>query len=118
MLPGGVEAVTGTQLTDARQHGSGSFAAPPGQVGIVLVVGVLAGVLAGPRPARRAARPNLLQAIAAEAGERRRDRYWDPAGRLAGAGSPAPSASGLRRSARTAPAGGGLVASLWRSRRR
>ncbi len=42
------------------------FSAPLGKVLIVVVVGALAGVLAGLRPARRAARLNPLQAIASE----------------------------------------------------
>jgi len=42
------------------------FSAPPGKVLIVLLVGAFAGVLAGLRPARRAARLNPLQAIASE----------------------------------------------------
>jgi putative ABC transport system permease protein len=43
-----------------------AFAAPPAQLGLVLAVGAVAGVLAGVRPARRAARLPLLRAIAAE----------------------------------------------------
>jgi putative ABC transport system permease protein len=43
----------------------GAFAAPPGQLAIFLIAGALAGVLAGLRPARRAARPDVLTAIAA-----------------------------------------------------
>ncbi len=50
----------------ARQFDIGTFSAPAEQVAIVLVVGALAGVLAGLRPARRAARLNPLQAIASE----------------------------------------------------
>jgi putative ABC transport system permease protein len=50
----------------AGQGGTGAFAAPPGQLGIILLVGAVAGVLAGLRPARRAARLNLLTAIATE----------------------------------------------------
>jgi putative ABC transport system permease protein len=45
---------------------TGAFAAPFGQLAIVLIAGALAGVLAGFRPARRAARLGVLQAIAAE----------------------------------------------------
>ena len=48
------------------QDGADAFAAPPGQLGIILLVGAIAGVLAGLRPARRAARLNLLTAIATE----------------------------------------------------
>jgi putative ABC transport system permease protein len=43
-----------------------TFAAPVGQLIIVLVVGAVAGVLAGFRPARRAARLDVLRAIATE----------------------------------------------------
>jgi putative ABC transport system permease protein len=43
----------------------GAFAAPPLQLALFLVLGVLTGVLAGIRPARRAARLNVLSAIAA-----------------------------------------------------
>ncbi|HEX8004861.1 MAG TPA: FtsX-like permease family protein [Trebonia sp.] len=43
----------------------GVFAAPPAQLVIFLVAGALAGVLAGLRPARRAARLDVLTAIAA-----------------------------------------------------
>jgi putative ABC transport system permease protein len=42
------------------------FAAPAGQLAIILVIGGVAGVLAAIRPARRAARINLLSAIAAQ----------------------------------------------------
>ena len=42
------------------------FRAPVGQLAIVLVVGAIAGVLAGVRPARRAARLDVLQAIATD----------------------------------------------------
>ncbi len=43
----------------------GVFAAPPQQLVIFLIAGALAGVLAGVRPARRAARLDVLTAIAA-----------------------------------------------------
>jgi putative ABC transport system permease protein len=46
--------------------GIGAFAAPPPRLALILLVGALAGVLAGLRPARRAARLNLLTAIATE----------------------------------------------------
>ncbi len=42
------------------------FSAPPGRLIAVLVVGAIAGVVAGLRPARRAARLNLMEAIAIE----------------------------------------------------
>jgi putative ABC transport system permease protein len=41
-------------------------AAIPAQIVIVLIVGALVGILAGVRPARRAARMNVLEAIATE----------------------------------------------------
>jgi putative ABC transport system permease protein len=44
----------------------GRFAAPGTQLVAVLVLGALAGVLAGWRPSRRAARLDVLTAIAAE----------------------------------------------------
>jgi putative ABC transport system permease protein len=44
----------------------GSFAAPPVQLLVVLVVGAIAGMLAAIRPARRAAKLDVLQAIATE----------------------------------------------------
>ncbi len=46
--------------------GDGAFAFAPLRLAVVLVVGVAAGVLAGWRPARRAARLDVLRAIAAE----------------------------------------------------
>jgi putative ABC transport system permease protein len=44
----------------------GVFDAPVTQLGVFLLVGAIAGVLAGIRPARRAARLDPLQAIATE----------------------------------------------------
>jgi len=48
----------------ASQDGAIPFTAPISQLGAVLVTGALAGVLAGVRPARRAAKLNALRAIA------------------------------------------------------
>ena len=48
------------------QEGFGVFDAPVGALGVVLVLAAAAGVLAALRPARRAARLDVLQAIAAE----------------------------------------------------
>jgi putative ABC transport system permease protein len=45
---------------------TGTFAAPLLQLGVVLAAGAVAGMLAGVRPARRAARLDLLTAIATE----------------------------------------------------
>ncbi|WP_327292509.1 ABC transporter permease [Streptomyces sp. NBC_01198] len=45
---------------------TGAFAIPPLPLTVVLLVGVAAGVLAGWRPARRAARLDILRAIATE----------------------------------------------------
>jgi putative ABC transport system permease protein len=39
---------------------------PPVQLALVALVGLAAGAFAGLRPARRAARPDVLRAIAAE----------------------------------------------------
>ncbi|HEV8652401.1 MAG TPA: FtsX-like permease family protein [Actinomycetes bacterium] len=50
----------------AAGDGTTAFAAPLGQLAVILLVGALAGVLAGLRPARRAARLNVLAAIASE----------------------------------------------------
>lgn len=66
---GGV--MVGTLLGWALVEASSSsvlavFSAPPAQLLIFLVVGALAGTLAGLRPARRAARLRVLQAISAE----------------------------------------------------
>jgi putative ABC transport system permease protein len=46
--------------------GLAPFTVPGGQLGIVLAAGAAAGVLAGLRPARRAARLDVLRAVAAE----------------------------------------------------
>jgi putative ABC transport system permease protein len=43
-----------------------TFSAPVGQLVVLLVVGAVAGVLAGLRPARRAAKLPVLQAVTAE----------------------------------------------------
>lgn len=57
----------GWVLVDAAAaQGIGSFAAPAGQLVIVLLVGALAGLLAGLRPARQAARMPTIRAITAE----------------------------------------------------
>jgi len=42
------------------------FSAPPAQLAAFVVVGAVAGTLAGVRPARRAARLSVLRAISAE----------------------------------------------------
>jgi putative ABC transport system permease protein len=52
-------------VASARQ-GFGAFAVPGGQLLVVLIVGALAGVLAGIRPARRAARLDVLAAVSSE----------------------------------------------------
>jgi putative ABC transport system permease protein len=67
----GVGVFLGWALVKAASEGTGdmiapSFAAPIGQLVVVLVVGAIAGVLAGIRPARRAAKLPLLRAIASE----------------------------------------------------
>ena len=50
----------------STSRGIGSFAAPPSQLLLVLSAGAVAGVVAGLRPARRAARLELVHALAAE----------------------------------------------------
>jgi putative ABC transport system permease protein len=50
----------------ASSEGIASFSAPPGQMITVLIVGAIVGVLAGLRPALRAAKLNVLAAIASE----------------------------------------------------
>lgn len=65
---GGVALGTFLGWAVVKSSGSstlGVFAAPPAQLVIFLVAGALAGVLAGLRPARRAARLDVLTAIAA-----------------------------------------------------
>jgi putative ABC transport system permease protein len=67
----GVGLFLGWALVEAASAGTSdfiapSFAAPVTQLAIVLVVGAIAGVLAGIRPARRASRLNVLEAIASE----------------------------------------------------
>jgi putative ABC transport system permease protein len=52
-------------VTSASSTTLGVFAAPPQQLVVFLIAGALAGVLAGLRPARRAARLDVLTAIAA-----------------------------------------------------
>ena len=54
------------QAVGTASGGLGTFALPVGNLAIVLVVGAVAGVLAGLRPARRAARLDVLAAIATE----------------------------------------------------
>jgi putative ABC transport system permease protein len=48
----------------ARAATDGTFAAPPVQLVVIAVIGALAGVLAALRPARRAARMDILRAVA------------------------------------------------------
>jgi len=64
----GVGVFLGWALVEAASQGTGdmiapSFTAPVGQLAVLLVVGAIAGVLAGLRPARRAAKLPVLQAI-------------------------------------------------------
>ncbi len=67
----GVGVFLGWALVEAASQGTGdmiapSFTAPVGQLAVLLVVGAIAGVLAGLRPARRAAKLPVLQAIVTE----------------------------------------------------
>ncbi|MFI6937819.1 ABC transporter permease [Streptomyces sp. NPDC050418] len=54
------------KASDAASDSSFAFALPPTQFTIVALVGLIAGALAGLRPARRAARLDVLKAIATE----------------------------------------------------
>ena len=57
----------GWGLVEASSSGTITvFSVPPFQLAVFLVVGALAGTLAGIRPARRAARLDILAAIASE----------------------------------------------------
>jgi putative ABC transport system permease protein len=60
----GVGVFVGWAVITAAGSGVTSFAAPMGRLLIVLAVGAVVGVLAALRPARRAARLDLMQAIA------------------------------------------------------
>jgi putative ABC transport system permease protein len=62
----GVGVFLGWALTKAASAAAGitSFAAPVGQLVFVLLLGAVAGVVAGLRPARRAAKLHVLDAIA------------------------------------------------------
>lgn len=63
----GLGAFLGWALVRASDSaGTGSFAIPPGQLAVVLAAGLLAGAVAGLRPAGRAARLDVLRAIATE----------------------------------------------------
>ncbi len=67
----GVGVFLGWALVEAASQGTGdmlspTFSAPIAQLAVLLVVGGIAGVLAGLRPARRAAKLPVLQAVAAE----------------------------------------------------
>jgi putative ABC transport system permease protein len=54
------------KASDGAGDSAFAFAIPPVQLGIVALVGLAAGALAGLRPARRAARLDVLRAIATE----------------------------------------------------
>ncbi|MBO4256019.1 ABC transporter permease [Streptomyces griseorubiginosus] len=54
------------RASDGASDSSFAFAIPPAQLLVVALVGLTAGALAGLRPARRAARLDVLHAIAAE----------------------------------------------------
>ncbi len=63
----GLGAFLGWAMVRATDSsGTGAFTVPPTQLAVVALVGVTAGVLAGWRPARRAARLDVLRAIATE----------------------------------------------------
>lgn len=52
--------------SDGASDSAFAFAVPPVRLALVALVGVAAGALAGVRPAGRAARLNVLRAIATE----------------------------------------------------
>jgi putative ABC transport system permease protein len=52
--------------TIEAEEGLGAFAVPAGQLGVVVALGAIVGVVAAVRPARRAARLDVLQAIATD----------------------------------------------------
>ncbi|MFG2731744.1 ABC transporter permease [Streptomyces canus] len=54
------------KASDGASDSAFAFAMPPGQLAVVALVGLAAGALAGLRPARRAARLDVLRAIATE----------------------------------------------------
>ncbi|MFH8659151.1 ABC transporter permease [Streptomyces afghaniensis] len=54
------------RASDGASDSAFAFAIPPGQLAVVALVGLAAGALAGLRPARRAARLDVLRAIATE----------------------------------------------------
>ncbi|MEU3458879.1 FtsX-like permease family protein [Streptomyces sp. NPDC006733] len=63
----GLGAFLGWALVRATDgSGTSAFAVPPAQLTVVLLVGLFAGVMAGWRPARRAARLDVLRAVATE----------------------------------------------------
>ncbi|RKE18255.1 ABC transporter permease [Streptomyces sp. TLI_171] len=60
-------ALLGWALTRASDAaGTGSFALPAGRLAVIAVIGLLAGALAGLRPAARAAKLDILRAVAAD----------------------------------------------------
>ena len=64
----GLGVFLGWALTRAvsTQEGFGVFAVPPVPIAVIVVVGALAGVIASVRPARRAARLDVLDALATD----------------------------------------------------
>ncbi|WP_406839953.1 ABC transporter permease [Streptomyces sp. AHU1] len=54
------------KASDGASDSAFAFALPPGRLAVVALVGLAAGALAGLRPARRAARLDVLRAIATE----------------------------------------------------
>ncbi|MFI7500918.1 ABC transporter permease [Streptomyces sp. NPDC049687] len=54
------------RASDGASDSAFAFAAPPTQLAVVALVGLAAGALAGLRPARRAARLDVLRAVATE----------------------------------------------------
>ncbi|MCY0928987.1 ABC transporter permease [Streptomyces sp. H27-H1] len=66
LVLGGILGWVLVKAAGGAQDSAFAFAVPPVQLGLVALVGVAAGVLAGWRPAGRAARLDILRAIATE----------------------------------------------------
>ncbi|MFJ6567581.1 ABC transporter permease [Streptomyces sp. NPDC091292] len=66
LLLGGFLGWVLVKASDGASDSAFAFALPPGRLAVVALVGVTAGALAALRPARRAARLDVLRAVAAE----------------------------------------------------
>ncbi|MFD8986423.1 ABC transporter permease, partial [Streptomyces sp. NPDC059564] len=66
LLLGGILGWVLVRASDATDDSGLVFAVPPAQLAVVALVGVTAGILAALRPAHRAARLDILRAVAAD----------------------------------------------------